>query len=118
MEHESDSDTNYNWRALYGHQDIGKRTGGLGNERTSRDYSNCNIIVIAHDTMKRYVDLMKLVIKDSNRKPSANAGVKNCHIIIIIIIIISFNYLVGWLVGWFVVLVVWLIRGLGYRFGV
>ena len=47
MEHEIDSDANCNWCTRYSHQTIGTRTGGLGNKRTSRDYS---IIEIGRDT--------------------------------------------------------------------
>ena len=35
MDHESDSDTNCNWRAWYSHQKIGMGTGRLGNKKTS-----------------------------------------------------------------------------------
>ena len=35
IKHESDGDTNCNWRARYSQQTIGKRTGGLENKRTS-----------------------------------------------------------------------------------
>ena len=39
-EHESDSYTNCNWFSWYRHQRIGKRSGGLGNKRTSGDNPN------------------------------------------------------------------------------
>ena len=39
FEHKTDRDTNYNWPARYNHQKFGTRSGKLGNERTSGDYS-------------------------------------------------------------------------------
>ena len=38
MKHESDGDTNCNWRSRYSHRGIGTETGGLGNKRTSGDH--------------------------------------------------------------------------------
>ena len=46
MKHESDGDTNCNWRARYTHQRIGTGTGGVGNEKTSGDHPNYNIVEI------------------------------------------------------------------------
>ena len=43
MEHESDGDTNCNWRARYGHQTIGTGTVGLGNKIVSGDHPNYSI---------------------------------------------------------------------------
>ena len=55
--HESDGDINYNWCSWYSHQRIGKRTGGLGNKRTSRDHPNYYIIEIGRNTEKSPGDL-------------------------------------------------------------
>ena len=35
MEHESDRDSNFDWRVRYSHQRTARGTGGLGNKRTS-----------------------------------------------------------------------------------
>ena len=43
MGHESDGDTNYNWRTRYSHLRIGTGIGGLGNKRTSGDHPNNSI---------------------------------------------------------------------------
>ena len=50
MEHESDGDTNYYWRARYSHQQIGTGTIGVGNKRTSGDYPNYSIIKIGQNS--------------------------------------------------------------------
>ena len=50
MEHESDGDTNCNWRNQYSHQMIGSRTGGLGNKRTSGNHPNYSIAEIGLNT--------------------------------------------------------------------
>ena len=44
MEHENDGDTNCNWSAQYRHQRVGTGTEGLGNKRTSGDYTNYSIV--------------------------------------------------------------------------
>ena len=49
MEHESDGDTNCNWRTRYSHQRIDTGTGGLGNKRTSRNCPINNIVKIGHN---------------------------------------------------------------------
>ena len=43
MEHESDGDTNLNWRARFSQQRIRSRTGVNENKRTSVDYPNYSI---------------------------------------------------------------------------
>ena len=60
MKHESDGDTNCNWRARYSHQ----RTGGLGNKRTSGDHSNYSIVEIGQNTKKRPGDSRKLAVEN------------------------------------------------------
>ena len=50
MEHESDGDTNCQWRARYSHQRIGTGTGGLGNKRTSGDHQNYSVVEIGQNT--------------------------------------------------------------------
>ena len=62
MEHESDSDTNCNRCARYSHQRIGGGTGGLGNNRTSGDLTNCSIIEIGKNTEKCPGDLRRLAV--------------------------------------------------------
>ena len=57
MEHESDIDTNRNWRAWYSHQRIDKGTGGLGNKRKSGDDLNYSIVEIIQNTEKSPKDL-------------------------------------------------------------
>ena len=52
MEYESDGNTSCKWRVRYSHQRIGTGTGELGNKRTSRDYPNCSIVEISHNTEK------------------------------------------------------------------
>ena len=46
MEHEGDNYSNRDWCFWYSHQRIIKGTGGLGNNRTSGDHPNYNIIEI------------------------------------------------------------------------
>ena len=52
MTHESDGDTNCNWRARYSHQRIGTRAGRLGNKTKSGDHPNYSIIAIGQNTWK------------------------------------------------------------------
>ena len=52
MEHESDGDTNRIWCARNSHQTIDKETGGLKNQRTSKDHPNYSIIEISKNTGK------------------------------------------------------------------
>ena len=60
MEHEGDSDSNYNWKIL---QRIGKGTGRLGNKRTSGDHPNYNIIKIVQNTKKSLENLLSLKLQ-------------------------------------------------------
>ena len=46
MEHEGDGVTNCDWRTGNNPQNIGKRTGRLGNRRTNGDHLNNSIIKI------------------------------------------------------------------------
>ena len=62
MEHESDSDTNCNYRARYSHQRISTGIGGLENYRTSGDHPNYGIDEIGQNTKKSLGDLRKLAV--------------------------------------------------------
>ena len=46
IEHENNSNTNYDWRTKYGHQKIGEGTGEHGNKRTRRHPQYYNIVEI------------------------------------------------------------------------
>ena len=81
MEHKSDVYTNCNWCSRYSHQGINKETGGLGNDSTSGDHPNYNIIEIYQNTEKspgdlRILAVTKTPVKDSRERPSALADVK------------------------------------------
>ena len=65
MEHESDSDTNFNWCAWYSYQRIGTGTGGLGNKTTSGDHPNDSIIKIGQNTEKSPEDLRRLAVSQT-----------------------------------------------------
>ena len=52
MEHESDHDTNCNWRARYSHQRISQGTGRLGKKNVSGDYPNDSTVKIGQNTEK------------------------------------------------------------------
>ena len=71
MEHESDSDTNYNWCALNYNQKFGKGTGGFRNQRTSVDNPDFGIIKIGQNTEKSPGNLT------TNRKKQQKRGNKN-----------------------------------------
>ena len=62
MKHESDGDTQCNWRARYSHQRIVTGTGRLRNKRTSRDHLNYSIVEIDQNTKKSPGDLRRLVV--------------------------------------------------------
>ena len=62
MEHESDVYTNCNECSWYIHQKIITMTGGLRNNRTSRDYPSYCIIMIGQNTAKSTGDLKRLVV--------------------------------------------------------
>ena len=62
MEHESDGDTNCNWRVRYCHQRIGSGTDGLGNKRTSGHHPNFSIVEIGENSKKSSGDLRRLVV--------------------------------------------------------
>ena len=61
MEHESDSDASYNWRARYNHYGIGTWIRGLGDKR-SGDHPNYSIIEIGQNTKKSPGDLRRLAV--------------------------------------------------------
>ena len=57
MEHESDGDTNCNWRARHGHQMIVTGNGELANKKTSGNPPNYSIVEIGQNTKKSPGDL-------------------------------------------------------------
>ena len=65
MEHESNGDTNYNWRGQYSHYRISTGTGGLGNKSTSGHYPNYSIVEIGQNTMKSPGDLRRLTVSQT-----------------------------------------------------
>ena len=62
MEHESDSNTNYNQCTRYSIQGIGTETGGLGNKNTWGDDPNNSIVKIGQDTEKSPGDFRTLAV--------------------------------------------------------
>ena len=62
MKHESDGDTNCNWRTQHSHQRIGTRTERLRNKRLSRDHPNYSIIKTSRNTEKSPGDLRRLAL--------------------------------------------------------
>ena len=62
MEHESDGDTNCNWRTRCSHQMIGTRSGGLVDNRTNEDHPNYSLIKIGQNTEKSPGDLNRLAV--------------------------------------------------------
>ena len=62
MEHESDSDTNSNWYTWNNPQKLGEGVVGIGNWRTSRDYSKYIIVKICQNTEKSPGDLKRLAV--------------------------------------------------------
>ena len=72
MEHGGDGDTNFNWCAWNNPQRIGRETGRLGNKRT-----------IQTTALLRSARILRRVLvtcyhsNSSEKKSSANAGVKN-----------------------------------------
>ena len=66
MEHESDGDTNCNWRAWYSLERMGTGTGGLGKKWTSSDHPNYSILEIGQNTKKSPRDLRILTITQTS----------------------------------------------------
>ena len=62
MEHKSDPDTNCNRCTRYSHQMIGKGTGGIGNNSTSGDHLNYDILKINQNTEKSPGDFRRLEV--------------------------------------------------------
>ena len=62
MEYESDSDTNYSWKAQYSHQKFGKGSGGLENKRMKRENPNYSIIKTSQHTEKSPGDMRRLAV--------------------------------------------------------
>ena len=81
VEHESDGDITCNWFSWYSHQNIGTRTGRLGNKRTNGHHPNCSNIKIGSNTEKNLEDLRRLektcCHTNFSEKLSANAGGEN-----------------------------------------
>ena len=65
MEHESDGDTDDNWRGRYNHQRIGKATERFSNKRTSEDYSNYSITKIGLNTEESPGDLRRFTVRQT-----------------------------------------------------
>ena len=62
MEHESDSDTISDWGIRKYFQKLGKRTGKLGNQRTSGHHPNDRIIKISQNGEKGPANLGRLAV--------------------------------------------------------
>ena len=90
VEHESDVSTNYNWSSWYSHQMINKKTGRLGNKRTSRDHPNYCIVEIGQNSKKSPGALRWLVTQTPVRDYQLTQVWKTLkgEIIIMILIII------------------------------
>ena len=63
MEHESDGDTNCNWCSWNDLQRLGKVTGRVGNERTSRHHPNYGIVKIGQDYSFGIIMMIIIIIK-------------------------------------------------------
>ena len=61
-EHEGGGDAKCNWSARYSYQRIDKKTGGVGNKKTSGDHPNDCIIKISQNTKESSGDLKSLVV--------------------------------------------------------
>ena len=61
VEHENDNYTNYVWCSWYSHQKIGKRAGGLGNNRMGGDHPNYSF-ENGQNTEKSPGDLRRLAV--------------------------------------------------------
>ena len=62
MTHEGDGDTIFGWCTWNNSKRIGKGTGRLGNNRTSRDHQNYSIIKIGQNTEKSPGDLWRFAV--------------------------------------------------------
>ena len=62
MDHESEGNTNCNWRIKYSHQRTGTGTRGLRNKRTSGDHPNYSIVEIGKNTEKSPGDKRGLAV--------------------------------------------------------
>ena len=60
MKHESDGDTNCNWRVQYSDQIIQTRTGVTRNKRMRRGHPNNSILDIGQNTENSPEDLRRL----------------------------------------------------------
>ena len=77
VEHESDGNTNCNWRVHHGHQKIGTGTRVLGNKKTNGDHSNWDRPEYWEESWRLEKTCWH---SDSSGKLSAYAGVKNSQI--------------------------------------
>ena len=69
MEHEGDSDNNCSWCTWSCPQRIGKGTGRIRNQKTSRKHLDYRITKISQNTVKRPGDLKRLAVTQS---PASN----------------------------------------------
>ena len=77
VEHEDDHCPNCNWCSWYCYQKIGTRTGGLGNNRTSKDCLKYSIVEIGQNTEKSPGNSETCCHSHSSEKSSAKADMKN-----------------------------------------
>ena len=78
MELENDGYVSYNCHPGYSHQRTYKRTGGLGNKKTSGDHPNYCIIEIGKNTEKSPGDLRRLAVSSvENHELKLKNTVKN-----------------------------------------
>ena len=82
MEDDGDSDTYCNWCTLNNTQRIGKRTGRLGNKRTSGDHLDYSIIKNGLNTEKSFGDLRRLVPQTPVRNHQLMLALKSLKIIV------------------------------------
>ena len=68
MEHEGEGDTSCGWCSLDNPQMIDKRTGRIGNKKTSRDHPNHSVIKIGQNTEKSPVDLKRQTVTQTPMK--------------------------------------------------
>ena len=62
INHDSDSNTDYNWCTWNGRQRLGKGTGKSGNRRTCRDHPNYSITKIGQNNEKSSRDVRRLLV--------------------------------------------------------
>ena len=62
MEHDSGGYTNCHWCTRYSHEMVGTKTEGHGNNRSSGDHPNYNIVEIGQNTEKSPGNLSRLAV--------------------------------------------------------